>query len=263
MRLYIELARKAAQRQLAYRQANLAGLLTNLFFGALRGAVLIALYGARPEIAGYTLTAAITYTGLTQALIRVVQIFGWLDIAKTVRSGDIVSDLSKPFDYYGFWLAQDAGASLVHLLVRGAPIILVYAVFTPLVWPSNVERALAFAASLALAMLVSFAWRFCLNITALWATDAIGIARLGFTVSMFFSGFLVPVKFFPPWLQSIASWTPFPSICETPVQIWLGILSGPAGMSALAQQACWAVLLTLIARLMLTAGVRKLVIQGG
>ena len=47
MRLYIELARKAAQRQLAYRQANLAGLLTNLFFGALRAYALIALYGVR------------------------------------------------------------------------------------------------------------------------------------------------------------------------------------------------------------------------
>ena len=60
MHLYLELAKKAAQRQLAYRQANLAGLLTNLFFGALRAYVLIALYGARPEIAGYTLTAAVT-----------------------------------------------------------------------------------------------------------------------------------------------------------------------------------------------------------
>ena len=72
MRLYLELAQKAAQRQLVYRQANLAGLLTNLFFGALRAYVLIALYGARPEIAGYTLAAAITYTGLTQAILRTV-----------------------------------------------------------------------------------------------------------------------------------------------------------------------------------------------
>jgi len=82
MRLYLELAKKATQRQLAYRQANLAGLATNLFFGALRAYVLIALYGLRPEIAGYTLTAAITYTGLTQAILRAVQIFGWQDLMK-------------------------------------------------------------------------------------------------------------------------------------------------------------------------------------
>jgi len=263
MRLYIELAKKAAQRQLAYRQANLAGLLTNLFFGALRAYTLIALYGVRPQIAGYTLEAAVTYTGLTQAILRPVQIFGWLDLIQTVRTGDIVSDLTKPFDYYFFWLAQDLGTNLVHLVVRGLPILLVYALVTPRVWPADANAATAFALSLLLAMLVSFAWRFCLNITALWMTDALGMARLGFTLSMFLSGFLVPVKFFPLWLQAIARATPFPSFVETPVQIWLGILSGPAAVNAMLQQALWLVALMLVGRVLLVAGTRKLVIQGG
>ena len=263
MYLYFELAKKAAQRQLAYRQANLAGLLTNLFFGALRAYVLIALYGARPEIAGYTLTAAVTYTGLTQAILRTVQIFGWQDLMKTVRSGDIASDLAKPFDYYLFWLAQDLGANLVHLVVRGVPIMLAYALATPMVWPSDVGAALAFAASLLLAMLVSFAWRFCVNITALWSADALGFARLGYTLAMFLSGFMVPVTFFPPWLRTIAYCTPFPAIIETPIQIWTGILSGPAVIPALIQQAIWLGVMTLTGRLMLAAGTRRLVIQGG
>jgi ABC-2 type transport system permease protein len=263
VRLYLELAKKAAQRQLAYRQANLAGLLTNLFFGALRAYVLIALYGARPEIAGYTLAAAITYTGLTQAILRAVQIFGWQDLMKTVRSGDIASDLAKPFDYYFFWLAQDLGANVTHLIVRGAPIMLAYALATPMVWPSDVNAILTFAVSLLLAMLVSFAWRFCVNITALWSADALGFARLGYTLAMFLSGFLVPVTFFPPWLRTIANLTPFPSIIEIPVQIWLGILAGPAATAALFQQAFWLGVMMLIGRLMLAAGTRKLVIQGG
>ncbi len=263
MRLYLELAKKAAQRQLAYRQANLAGLLTNLFFGALRAYVLVGLYGARPEIAGYTIAAAITYTGLTQAILRAVQIFGWQDLMKTVRSGEIASDLAKPFDYYYFWLAQDLGADLVHLLVRGIPIMLAYAVATSLVWPSGAGAALAFAASLLLAMPVSFAWRFCVNITALWSSDALGFARLGYTLAMFLSGFLVPVTFFPPWLRLAAAWTPFPSMIEIPVEIWMGIVSGPAVLSALVQQVVWLGVMVLAGRLLLAAGTRKLVIQGG
>ena len=263
MRLYFELAKKAAQRQLAYRQANLAGLATNLFFGALRAYVLIALYGTRPEIAGYTLVAAITYTGLTQATLRVVQIFGWIEIIKTVRTGDIVSDLAKPFDYYLFWLAQDMGANVVHLVVRGVPIMLAYALVTPLVWPADLNTMLAVALSLLLAMLISFAWRFCLNILSLWTADAIGMVRLGATVALFFSGFLVPVRFFPAWLQTLAYWTPFPYFIEVPVQVWLGVLNGPEILAVLMQQAAWLVVLTLTGRLMLAAGVRKLVIQGG
>ena len=182
---------------------------------------------------------------------------------KTVRSGDIASDLAKPFDYYFFWLAQDLGANLVHLVVRGVPIMLAYALATPMVWPADVGAALAFAASLLLAMLVSFAWRFCVNITALWSADALGFARLGYTLAMFLSGFLVPVTFFPPWLKTVAYWTPFPSIIETPVQVWLGIVTGPAAMGALIQQAFWFGALMILGRLMLAAGIRKLVIQGG
>jgi ABC-type uncharacterized transport system permease subunit len=147
-------------------------------------------------------------------------------------SGDIASDLAKPFDYYFFWLAQDLGANVTHLIVRGAPIMLAYALATPMVWPADAGAALTFAASLLLAMLVSFAWRFCVNITALWSADALGFARLGYTLAMFLSGFLVPVTFFPPWLQTAAYWTPFPSIVEIPVQIWLGILAGPAATAA-------------------------------
>jgi len=263
MRLYFELAKKAAQRQLAYRQANLAGLATNLFFGALRAYVLIALYGLRPEIAGYTLTAAITYTALTQASGRALQLFGWQELVKTIRSGEIASDLSKPFDYYFFWLAQDWGTNLIHLVMRGAPIVLAYALVTPLVWPTDPGMALAFAASYLLAMLLSFAWRFCLNIIALWTIDSWGFVRLGFTFAWLLTGFLVPVTFFPPWLQTLAFLTPFPSMLETPVQIWLGILSGPKVFPAMMQQVIWLGALMILGRLMLAAGTRKLVVQGG
>jgi len=41
------LARLAFQRQFAYRAANLAGLATNVFFGALRAYVLLALFDAQ------------------------------------------------------------------------------------------------------------------------------------------------------------------------------------------------------------------------
>ena len=46
LRFYIEVARTAFRRQLIYRWANLAGLLTNTFFGAVFSYVIIALYSA-------------------------------------------------------------------------------------------------------------------------------------------------------------------------------------------------------------------------
>ncbi len=264
MRLYIEIARKAAQRQMAYRQANAAGLFTNLFFGLLRAYVMIALYQARgaQDIAGYTLAGAITYTALTQAFIGAVRIFGWWDLMRTIKSGDVASDLSKPFDFYFFWMAQDLGTNVVHILVRSLPIVALYALFFHFTWPTNWGAAAAFFASLLLAMLTSYAWRFIINITALWTVDALGVGRLMYTISIFFSGFLVPVAFFPPWLKAAAYYMPFPAMIETPVQIYLGVLQGDLS-HALWGQLLWFLVLYAVGRGLLAAGVRKLVIQGG
>ena len=123
-RAYVALARMAFQRQLAYRFANLSGLLTNGFFGLLRAYVLIALFGARhaERVAGYSIRDAITYTGLTQALIAYIALWGWWDLMRSIRTGEVASDLSRPLDFFWYWCAQDVGRAAAQLLVRGLPI---------------------------------------------------------------------------------------------------------------------------------------------
>lgn len=79
LRFYFEVARTAYRRQLIYRWANLAGLLTNIFFGAIFSYVIIALYHARPVVTGYNVQDALRYTWLVQAMIMVVLPFGWID----------------------------------------------------------------------------------------------------------------------------------------------------------------------------------------
>ncbi|MGH2524768.1 MAG: ABC-2 family transporter protein, partial [Anaerolineales bacterium] len=129
MQAYLALARLAFQRQFAYRAANLAGLATNAFFGALRAYVLIALFNAQSaeRVAGYSVREAVTYTGLTQALIAYIAIWGWWDMIRSIRTGEVASDLSRPVDYYSYWCAQDVGRGAALLLWRGLPIMALYA----------------------------------------------------------------------------------------------------------------------------------------
>ncbi len=87
MRLFFELARRSFQRYLTYRAATVAGLVTNLFFGLMRVAVLLALYGEQTEVQGFTIPDVITYTGLTQAIIAYLSMFGWYDLMNSVHSG--------------------------------------------------------------------------------------------------------------------------------------------------------------------------------
>jgi len=160
MRLYLEIAKKSFQRQVAYRGATLAGFVTNLFFGLLRAAILVAVYGARTEVAGYSIDDAITYTGLTQACIGLTALWGWYDMIRSIKSGEVASDLSKPFDYYGFWLAQDVGRGAYQWLARGVTMMIVYALLFDTTAPATAGQWVGFAISAGLALLISFGWRF-------------------------------------------------------------------------------------------------------
>ena len=140
MLLFWNLCRLSFQRQLTYRAANIAGLATNLFFGLLRAAVLVALYGARTEVTGITLQGAITYTGLTQAIIAYLSLFGWYDLMNSVTRGDIASDLLKPLNFFTFWLGQDLGRAAAALLLRGLPLMAAYALIFRISLPANPEQ---------------------------------------------------------------------------------------------------------------------------
>jgi ABC-2 type transport system permease protein len=263
MRLFLEITKRSFQRQLTYRSAAVAGLVTNTFFGLLRAAVIIALYGSQNEVTGITIEAAITYTALTQGVIAYLSIFGWYDLMESVNTGEVGSDLLKPMDYFTFWLARDAGRAAVNFLTRGVTMIFIYALLFDIVYPSGLWQWAALAAALLLAWLLSFAWRFLVNLAAFWSPNARGVGRFSFGVVWVLSGFLMPLRFYPDWFITLANLTPFPSMVNTIVEIYLGILPGPKMAQALLIQALWTVGLIVLGQWALRAGLRRLVIQGG
>ena len=263
MRLYVEMARREFQRHLAYRMATFAGLFTNTVFGVIFSTVFLALYADRGEndaVAGLTVTDTLTYVWLSQAMLMVVGIFGTWDIAQGVRSGDIVSDLSKPFNFFTYWLSRDLGRAACHVLIRFVPTLTVGAALYDLGLPADPTRWCLFAVALVLAVLVSFTSRFLLNLAAFWTTDIQGVRYLQFSVVNLLSGVLIPLAFFPGPLRAIAEVLPFRAMVMTPIDIALG---RGAAAPALALQAGWAVVMGAIAVGVLGLATRKLVVQGG
>lgn len=265
MRLYLELARRSFQRHLAYRAATLAGLFTNAVFGVLIASVFVALYRGRDatetgSVAGFTLPEILTFVWVGQSLIMVVYLWGWWEVAAAIESGDIITDLMKPIDYYAYWFSRDLGRAACHVLTRFVPTMLAGALVYDLALPRSVATWAAFALSVALAVSVSFAWRFLLNLTAFWLLDVRGVHTLAVGLVSFFSGMLVPLPFFPDGLRRVAELLPFRAIVMLPVEVLLGHRSAGA---ALALQASWAVALALLGQAVLALAVRRVVVQGG
>jgi ABC-2 type transport system permease protein len=261
--LFWQITKRSFQRHLTYRAATLAGLVTNFFFGILRASILIALYGTQNEVNGISINAAITYAALTQAVIGYLSLFSWFDLMITVYTGEIASDLLKPMSFVGNWMAKDLGRAFVQLIFRGFTVMAGYALIFDLVWPRGISHWSVLCLTLLFSWLISFLWRFLVNLTSFWTPNARGVLRLFFTLSWFFSGFLMPLRFFPDWVTKLSYLTPFPHMLNTVVEVYLGVLDGIDLLQAITFQIIWIIILFLVGQITLRAGIRRLVILGG
>ena len=81
--------------------------------------------------------------------------------------------------------------------------------------------------------------------------------------SSFFSGMIIPIAFFPDWLEVLAWALPFAAMIQAPVEVFLGHAQGLTLVGLLALQAAWTLVLLGAGRALFAAGTRKLVLQGG
>lgn len=263
LRFYFEVARTAYRRQLIYRWANLAGLCTNVFFGIIMSSVMIALYHARPVTAGYNLRDALSYIWVAQALIMVVLPFGWQDLMLTIRTGEVVTDLSKPCDFFFFWFSRELGRAVYYFLFRGLPTYLAGFLIFGLEIGAGWFTWSAFLICLALGAMSGVVFRVTLNLVAFWLIEARAVIVLGLAVAQFFTGSYLPVVFFPAWLYILTNWLPFSGMINVPTQAFLGKLTGGPLLLNILLQLGWLLLLVLVVRQITAIATRRVVIQGG
>lgn len=263
MRVYLEVARRAFARQSTYRAAVVAGVFTNTVFGFMIAYVLLAVYGGRPEINGFTAADAVTFTFVSQGLIF-LRDSGDFEQANRIASGDVVIDFYRPVDYQGYWGAVEAGKVGFLLLGRGiAPFVIAKLWFDEISLPPEWWMWPAFLVSLALAVAITLSYRFLLQSLAFWLLDVRGPNQIGSVLAMFFGGAFVPLFLFPPALLAVARVLPYPAMLQWPVEVFLGARTGGDLAVIYAAQVFWVVVMAGLARSVVARATRKVVVQGG
>jgi ABC-2 type transport system permease protein len=264
--LYGAVVVRGFRRYATYRMATAAGVFTNTVFGLIVSYSYIALWGQRPHLGGYTEAQAVTYVWVGQGLLMTMALMGGgfeTELMERIRSGDIAVDLYRPADLQGWWLAADLGRAGFHLLGRGVVPIACGALVFDLALPSDAVTWLLFFASVALGVVVSFAIRFLVALTAFWLLDGAGVAQVALITGLFFSGMLLPLNVFPGALGETARALPWSAMLQVPADILLGRHRGAGAPLALAFQAAWAAVLLTAGRLLQTVAARRVVVQGG
>jgi ABC-2 type transport system permease protein len=259
--LYARLVRYGFRKHATYVWAALAGAFTNSVFGILRAYILIALWQARPGLAGYDVTDAVTFCFITQAFIGPMQLFGGgLAIPERIRSGDIALDLVRPASLQLWTLAEDLGRAAYLFLVRGIPPMLLGAALFGIVVPADPAQWAGFLIGFLIGVLTSFGWRYLVALSVCWLTDDRGVAVVSLVLTTFFSGMMLPLTIFPGWLGEVARALPWAAMVQAPTDLYLG--KAPVAETLLFQ-AFWAAALFALGLLATRAIRHKVVIQGG
>lgn len=264
MRRYLLLARAEFRRQSTYRLALAAGIFTNTIFGFIRYSVLsAAVAGAGGVIAGYTRAEASTYVWLGQGLLAGIGLLSSHEVSERVRTGEIAIDLARPIDLQASYWARDLGRAALMLPARGAIPVIIGAMTTGLAVPHSWTAAPLGLLSLVCAISISFLLRYGVNLISFWTIDVQGYTAVYLLVMSLFSGFYVPVHFFPGWLRGIAQATPFPSMFQSPIDVLSGRVAGGPALHVVGVQLLWLIALVVVTRLALWRASSRLVVQGG
>ncbi|MBQ6990842.1 MAG: ABC transporter permease [Clostridia bacterium] len=267
MRKYLSFFRIRFLSGLQYRAAAWAGVATQFAWGGMNILMYRAFYRAGAENFPMEFDSLSTYIWLQQALLALFM--AWYfdnDIFDSITSGSISYELCRPCDLYTMWFVKNMAVRLSRVVLRCFPILAV-AVLLPkpygMTLPGSVTAGLLFPLSLILGFLVLVAFSMLIYISAFYTISPIGIRILATSVVEFFAGAVIPIPFFPTWLQPVMNALPFASMQNTPFLIYTGHVGGQEAMWAIFLQAVWLVVLVGIGKIWIRRATRRVVLQGG
>ncbi len=262
-RKYATIAKASLEIVFAYRAGFLLNMVGTVFYVVAMFYLGQTIFGGNPSMQRFTWPQMKAYL-LTAFVLN--SLMSWYDegwMGRDIREGQIATDLARPMDIQASRFAQAIGplpTELFTAIVVGAAVVVA---FGGIEFPADPAHAGLFVVSAALATLVKFGLIWCASMAAFWTTSLFGIVTMRVAIQNIFSGALIPLVFFPDWLQAIAAILPFQGMVSTPALTYLGKFDAPTMALMLGVQAAWAIGLILFGRLLWRRAVRAVTIYGG
>ena len=267
MKQYLSFFRIRFLAGLQYRAAAWAGVATQFAWGAMNLLMFRAFYQNGQNQFPMEFRQLSSYLWLQQALLAMFMTWFYdEDIFAAITSGSIAYELCRPCDLYTMWFVKNMAVRLSRVVLRCAPILL-FAAFLPdpygIRLPPDLFSSLLFPLSMVLGFGVLIAFSMLIYISAFYTVSPMGMRILASSLTEFFAGAVIPIPFFPVWLQNMMNALPFAAMQSTPFLIYTGYLEGAQVWQSMAVQLIWLVVLVGVGKLMMNHALKRVVVQGG
>lgn len=263
MNSYLAILKIRMKTLFQYRVAAFAGICTQLFWGIIQVMVFKAFYSETSVSAPISLSQAITFIWIAQAL---VQITPWTidkEIEAQIRSGNVAYELIRPLHLYGLWFARSFALRFAPAALRCMPIFIIAGLFLDLKAPISWEAGVAFSFSVVLALFLGAAITTLVIISLFWTISGDGILRLTPHIAVLFSGIVVPLPLFPHWMQPFLNLQPLRGIMDIPCRLYTGVIPTAEALYYLFFQLAWILIFVYFGQRLMKWASHKFIIQGG
>lgn len=175
------------------------------------------------ELNGFTLNKMILYYLVVPLMFRIQQGETIGSISREIYDGGLNKYILYPLNYYTYKITTHLANSSFYFL-QLIFLLLVYNIFVhdPKVYQFDILNSFLFVIVLILASITYFALNSISEMIAFWADNIWSLGVIVRFLALFLGGGMIPLTFFPDWVQSILSYTPFPYLIHFPMQILFG-----------------------------------------
>ncbi len=252
---------------LQYRQAAIASIITQLFFGFTYIFIYLAFYQSDTTHIPMELNKLITYIWFNQIFFSLIyQFYKDKELISLAKTGNISYELLRPKNIYFLWYFKIIGQRLSMLALRFLPMLIVVLLLKKpysLIAPPSLINFFLFIITLIFGTFLSTALTTLYPIITLKTLSDKGIVNIFIVMADIFSGLVIPIPFFPTFLKNISALLPFQYISDLPFRLYIGNISVKTGFLSIFMQLIWTIILIISGYYLLKKTLKRVEIQGG
>jgi ABC-2 type transport system permease protein len=184
-------------------------------------------------------------------------------IDRSLKSGDISSQLLRPVPYPAYLFFSELGNLLWRTIAVVVPVVAAAALVYGLQWPASVFHGLMFPAFWLLSFVMLFCFACLGGLLAFWLMTAFSIDWLMWACLSLLSGNFIPLWFFPDWIAGYLKLLPFAWIGFYPAAVYLGKTGVAETVWLFLGGAAWIGLFAVALAALWRAATTRIIVQGG
>lgn len=260
---YVSIALTSFQQAIAYRVTTLTNIALTFIWVFILYYLWRAAFNEHQMIQGFTWDDMRTYVVIAYGLNALI---GWrisANMMYTIRTGEILRDLTRPLNYCLNQISIASGAALVEGILSLGLTLVVGLVFIGIQPPASAAATAMFAVAIVLGFFTKALIVFSVSLLTFWTLNGVGISWSREAVINILSGTIIPLAMMPGWLRAVADIAPMRGIVSTPLMIYLGKAEGPEAWRLLGLSAAWLAVMWFFANWAWKAAFNRVEIQGG